>query len=87
MWGNWKSDDIVRLLQFVTGSSQVPAGGFATLAEQGRPFTIAPGGAPDRLPAAHVCANQLDLPEYETEEVMNSKLLCAIRNCSGFGKA
>lgn len=85
--GNWNSDDIARLLQFVTGSSQVPVGGFATLTSQGRPFTIAPGGDSGRLPAAHVCTNQLDLPEYETEESMNTKLLCAIRNCLGFGKA
>jgi hypothetical protein len=83
----WKTEDLVRLLQFVTGSSHVPAGGFATLAEQGRPFAIAPGGAPDRLPAAHVCTNQLDLPDYPSEELMNQKLLWAVRNCSGFGKA
>jgi E3 ubiquitin-protein ligase NEDD4 len=84
---NWKSDDLAKLLQFVTGSSQVPAGGFATLMEQGRPFAIAPGGNADRLPAAHVCTNQLDLPSYDSEEIMNQKLLCAVRNCSGFGKA
>lgn len=84
---SWKSDDLVRLLQFVTGSSQVPAGGFATLTDQGRPFSIAPGGDEDRLPVAHVCSNQLDLPPYSTEELMNEKLLCAVRNCSGFGKA
>jgi hypothetical protein len=84
---NWKSDDLVRLLQFVTGSSQVPAGGFGTLTDQGRPFAIAPGGDEERLPVAHVCWNQLDLPNYSSEELMHEKLLCAVRNCSGFGKA
>jgi E3 ubiquitin-protein ligase HUWE1 len=84
---NWKSDDLARLLQFVTGSSQVPAGGFGTFASQGRPFAIAPGGDEHRLPVAHVCANQLDLPPYPSESMMSEKLLCAVRNCSGFGFA
>lgn len=38
------------------------------------------------LPTAHTCFNQLDLPEYPSVEVMRSKLLMAIRECSeGFG--
>ena len=40
------------------------------------------------LPSAHTCFNQLDLPEYESEEIMKEKLLIAIREGSeGFGFA
>jgi hypothetical protein len=83
----WSRDDLVRLLYFVTGSSQVPAGGFATLTDQRRPFAIAPGGDADRMPVAHVGWNQLDLPSYSPEHVMDKQLLCAIRNYSRFAKA
>ena len=40
------------------------------------------------LPTAHTCFNQLDLPEYESEEQMREKLVIAIREGSeGFGFA
>lgn len=40
------------------------------------------------LPSAHTCFNQLDLPEYASEEVMREKLLVALREGSeGFGFA
>ncbi len=40
----------------------------------------------DSLPAAHTCFNQLDLPEYESEEQTRDKLRLAIREGSeGFG--
>lgn len=38
------------------------------------------------LPSAHTCFNQLDLPEYPSEEVTREKLLVSIREGSeGFG--
>ena len=57
-----------RLLQYITSTSRVPAGGFSKL--QGRQgedkqFTIvriAPGGPP----RVHTCFNRLDLPEYRS---------------------
>jgi hypothetical protein len=42
----------------------------------------------DRLPSAHTCFNQLDLPAYETFDKLKLYLLKAIRECSeGFGFA
>jgi E3 ubiquitin-protein ligase HECTD2 len=38
-----------------------------------------------RLPMAHTCFNQLILPNYETREMLESKLLIAIENAEGFG--
>eukprot|EP00983_Pelagomonas_calceolata_P065534 1148620-Pelagomonas_calceolata.AAC.1 len=34
-------------------------------------------GPPGRLPSAHTCFNQLDLPEYESKEVLRERLLMA----------
>ncbi|RVW50069.1 E3 ubiquitin-protein ligase UPL1 [Vitis vinifera] len=43
-------------------------------------------GAPERLPSAHTCFNQLDLPEYSSKEQLQERLLLAIHEASeGFG--
>jgi E3 ubiquitin-protein ligase HUWE1 len=81
----FSSEEKAKLLLFVTGSSQVPVGGFRALGDFGTPVKIAPGGGSDRLPAAHTCNNQLDLPAYESEEEMNARLLFAVRECNSFG--
>jgi E3 ubiquitin-protein ligase HUWE1 len=45
-------------------------------------------GGSHLLPSAHTCFNQLDLPEYSTEDATREKLLIAIREGSeGFGFA
>ena len=78
-----------RLLQFVTGTSGVPARGFGVL--QGndgniRKFTI--HGVPVGVclyPRAHTCFNRIDLPMYETKEDLEEKLKLAVTMCaSGF---
>ncbi|KAG5177046.1 hypothetical protein JKP88DRAFT_202624 [Tribonema minus] len=78
-------------LQFVTGTSKVPLEGFAQL--QGmrgvQRFNIhrAYGGA-HLLPSAHTCFNQLDLPEYTSEDQTRARLLLAIKEgATGFGFA
>eukprot|EP01006_Ploeotia_vitrea_P008428 TRINITY_DN20095_c0_g1_i1.p1 TRINITY_DN20095_c0_g1~~TRINITY_DN20095_c0_g1_i1.p1 ORF type:complete len:265 (-),score=6.02 TRINITY_DN20095_c0_g1_i1:44-754(-) len=38
-----------------------------------------------RLPVAHTCFNQLDLPEYDDVDVLRNKLLTAIDHQHGFG--
>jgi E3 ubiquitin-protein ligase HUWE1 len=83
----FNSEELAKLLLFMTGSSQVPVGGFRAFKESGRAMIIASGGGRDRFPAAHTCMNQLDLPCYETEEEMKSKLLFAISECNSFGFA
>jgi E3 ubiquitin-protein ligase HUWE1 len=40
------------------------------------------------LPCAHTCFNQLDLPEYTSEDQLREKLLLAMREGAiGFGLA
>ncbi|KAG0269162.1 hypothetical protein DFQ27_004558 [Actinomortierella ambigua] len=80
-----------KLLQFVTGTSKVPLGGFSQL--QGisgiQRFQIHKDFASSkRLPSAHTCFNQLDLPEYDTYEDLRTQLLTAISECAtGFAFA
>jgi HECT-domain (ubiquitin-transferase) len=71
-----------RLLQFVTGTSGVPIGGFGVL--QGndgniRKFTIH-GVSMDvcLYPRAHTCFNRIDLPQYRTKEDLREKLKLAV---------
>ncbi|XP_019860940.1 PREDICTED: apoptosis-resistant E3 ubiquitin protein ligase 1-like [Amphimedon queenslandica] len=70
-------EEFARLVQFVTGSSQVPVGGFAELQSK---FTILLSGETgNRLPYAHTCFNQLCLPVCESYEQFNNVLMTAIR--------
>ncbi|ODV58307.1 E3 ubiquitin-protein ligase TOM1 ASCRUDRAFT_78003 [Ascoidea rubescens DSM 1968] len=80
-----------KLLQFVTGTSKVPLEGFSSLAgvDGTQKFAIhRVYGATDRLPSAHTCFNQLDLPQYESYENLRTALLLAItEGHEGFGFA
>ena len=75
-----------RLLQFVTGTSGVPARGFGVL--QGndgsvRKFTI--NGVPAHMclyPRAHTCFNRIDLPMYRTKAELEEKLRLAVQMCA-----
>ncbi|KAF7684283.1 E3 ubiquitin-protein ligase TOM1-like [Astathelohania contejeani] len=83
------NEDRARLLQFVTGTSRLPIGGFGML--QGshgiQKFQIhRESGSTKRLPSAHTCFNQLDLPVYESYEELARCLSLAIKECgTGFG--
>jgi len=83
--------DRAKFLQFVTGSSKVPLQGFAALEGMNgaQKFQIhRDDRSTDRLPSAHTCFNQLDLPAYETYDKLRTYLLKAIQECSeGFGFA
>ncbi|KAL6600606.1 hypothetical protein ACP70R_045406 [Stipagrostis hirtigluma subsp. patula] len=85
----FNKEDMARLLQFVTGTSKVPLEGFKALQGISGPqrFQIHKAyGAPERLPSAHTCFNQLDLPEYTSKEQLEERLLLAIHEASeGFG--
>lgn len=79
-----------KLLQFITGTSKVPLEGFAHLqGVQGtQRFNIHKAYGADRLPAAHTCFNQLDLPQYDSYDKLRSLLLIAINEGGeGFGFA
>ncbi|XP_076444594.1 E3 ubiquitin-protein ligase HACE1-like isoform X2 [Babylonia areolata] len=82
----------VQLLQFVTGSSRVPFGGFSQLSSGGSTqlFTISRQPCPQHpsipLPTASTCINLLRLPEYPSPAVLEDRLLTALRcGSQGYG--
>lgn len=84
-------EERAKLLQFSTGTSKLPLEGFSGLRSPSgiQKFQIhRASGSSDRLPTAHTCFNQLDLPEYESYETLVKYLLFSCEECpSGFGFA
>lgn len=82
-----RTEEQALLLQFVTGSTQVPLGGFAHLRGHEGPlwFTITKVPTTTALPTASTCFNLLKLPEYKSQEelckYMNTAL---VHGSSGF---
>ena len=77
-----------RLLQFVTGSSRTPIGGFSALIGSNgavQPFSLERYGLPTMLPRSHTCFNRLDLPPYRSRQELEEKLTIAIEETEGFG--
>ncbi|CAH1790465.1 unnamed protein product [Owenia fusiformis] len=81
------SERRLRLLQFVTGSSSVPYEGFAALRGSNGPrkFCIEKWGKISSLPRAHTCFNRIDLPAYNSFEMLFDKLSTAVEETSTFG--
>ncbi|KAJ6439602.1 TOM1 protein [Purpureocillium lavendulum] len=80
-------EELAKLLQFVTGTSKVPLNGFKELEGMNgiNRFNIHRDyGSKDRLPSSHTCFNQLDLPEYETYDMLRSQLVKAITQGSEY---
>ncbi|KAF8070121.1 hypothetical protein FPV67DRAFT_1579109 [Lyophyllum atratum] len=78
---SFNRDERAKVLSFATGTSRVPLGGFVDLqGVQGvQRFSIHKAyGASDRLPQAHTCFNQIDLPQYTSYEMLRQQLLLAI---------
>jgi E3 ubiquitin-protein ligase HUWE1 len=85
---SFDQEERAKLLQFATGTSKVPLEGFAHLQGSGgtQKFQIHCQYSTNRLPSAHTCFNQVDLPQYESYDALRANLLTAIRECStGFG--
>jgi len=77
---SFDKEERAKLLQFVTGTSKVPLNGFKELEGMSgfSKFAIHRDyGSTDRLPSAHTCFNQLDLPEYESYEKLRQQLYVA----------
>lgn len=88
---SFNRDERAKVLSFATGTARVPLGGFTELqGVQGtQRFSIHKAyGDPDRLPQAHTCFNQIDLPQYTSYEMLRQQLLLAINEGGeGFGFA
>jgi E3 ubiquitin-protein ligase HUWE1 len=82
---SFDKEERAKLLQFATGTSKVPLNGFKELEGMNgfSRFNIHKEYMSGRLPAAHTCFNQLDLPEYDSYEVLRQQLLTAINAGTG----
>ncbi|KAH0485775.1 MAG: hypothetical protein KVP17_002834 [Porospora cf. gigantea B] len=79
---------LAMFVQFVTGTSKVPLGGFVNLMGMRGPqkLNIHRCHGEDRLPTAHTCFNQLDLPVYSSKAQLQRKMMQAITEGNeGFG--
>lgn len=87
---SFSQEERARFLIFVTASSRVPLGGFEKLqgASGTQPFQIQKlYGKEGLLPQASTCFNLLLLPKYESYEQLRERLLFAVTETEGFGKA
>ncbi|KAL8334973.1 hypothetical protein RB598_009268 [Gaeumannomyces tritici] len=78
---SFDKEERAKLLQFVTGTSKVPLNGFKELEGMNgvSRFNIHRDyGNKERLPSSHTCFNQLDLPEYESYEILRAQVMKAI---------
>lgn len=80
---NFTEEEMARLLQFTTGCSQLPPGGFAELNPR---FHLSAAPTFGSLPTAHTCFNQLCLPDYDSYEQFERALRLSINEgTEGFG--
>ncbi|KAG2231174.1 hypothetical protein INT48_002955 [Thamnidium elegans] len=82
---SFDQEERAKLLQFATGTSKVPLEGFSQLQGSSgvQKFQIHKDfGGENRLPSAHTCFNQVDLPQYDSYENLRANLFKAISECS-----
>ena len=73
---SFDQEERTMFLRFVTGSTRLPVGS--------QSFKLKPhsrGSSQVHLPLAHTCFFALDLPKYESLQLMQSKLRTAIHSC------
>ncbi|KAF8334172.1 uncharacterized protein EI90DRAFT_3121512 [Cantharellus anzutake] len=78
---SWPTERRSRLLQFATGTSRIPVGGFKDLRSPSGPrqFTIEETGDPSQLlPTSCPPFNRIDFPPYEDYDTLEGQLLVAI---------
>lgn len=84
--GKMSQEDLGLLLAFATGSSSVPVEGFKSLQTVRGDlilFTIEyMPYFPNALIRAHTCFNRIDIPEYESKELLKDSIKFAISNSS-----
>ncbi|KAJ3217295.1 hypothetical protein HDU67_008207 [Dinochytrium kinnereticum] len=79
---DFTEEDRMHLVRFVTSCPRPPLLGFKEL----NPSLCirCSGDDSERLPTASTCVNLLKMPSYKSQEVMQAKLLYAVRFGAGF---
>lgn len=79
-----------KVLQFSTGASRLPAGGFDDLPDNGFCLYRVSGDETDGikiLPTARTCFYQLNLPDYSNDGILKDRFDLAIGSSEGFEEA
>ncbi|XP_038127022.1 probable E3 ubiquitin-protein ligase HERC3 isoform X2 [Cyprinodon tularosa] len=69
-----------QFLLFLTGSDRIPIHGMESL----RIVIQSTTAEEDYLPVAHTCYNLLDMPRYQTKEILQRRLTQAVEQYEGF---
>uniref|UniRef100_A0A672HP10 HECT domain-containing protein n=1 Tax=Salarias fasciatus TaxID=181472 RepID=A0A672HP10_SALFA len=69
-----------QFLLFLTGSDRIPIHGMESL----RIVIQSTTAEEDYLPVAHTCYNLLDMPRYQTKEILRRRLTQAVEQYEGF---
>lgn len=76
------SEDVAKVLKFVTSTPRAPLLGFGNLNPR---FSVRDSGADQtRLPSTSTCVNLLKLPIYRDEKVLKERLLYSVTSGAGF---
>ena len=85
---SFNTDEQRLFLQFVTGRTRLPCGGFANLKPG---LTVSRDNSSDggrdrdkRLPSVSTCLNTIGLPDYSSLEVVKERLTYAMNECKSF---
>lgn len=71
---------VVPLAVFLTGSDRIPIHGMESL----RIVIQSTTAEEHYLPVAHTCYNLLDMPRYQTKEILRCRLTQAVEQYEGF---
>ena len=77
---SWPAERKSRLLQFATGTSRIPVGGFKSLrgSDGPRHFTIHKSGYPSQGLKSYTPFNRIDLPLYKDYASLERGLMLAV---------
>lgn len=78
MLRKWDQATLGKLLWFVTGSSELPLGGFAELKKNGMTIQIERGADLSLIPEAHTNFQTLVIPEYPSLDLMERMFFLAL---------
>lgn len=72
----YDQEHLAQVIQFITGTSKIPAEGFKALKGMHGPqrISIVKSYEKNRLPQAHTCYNQLELPDYPSKAILEKNL-------------
>ena len=90
--GTYTQEQLSRLVQFTTGTSRIPAGGFSVLESNRGEYSkfciqaVSCDSQEAAYPQAHTCFNRLTLPMYPSYEALKEKMDFIVNNeILGFG--